>query len=110
MTRPATAAWVQYGRDLDVRKCELALVAVDAEVERLRALAADYAALNTRCNSVVDRLSGAQDKIERLLAALKGIAEYCSGDGRPLGAIERLAAIQNTANQAVRHYEQDVNR
>ncbi len=43
---------------------------------------------------------------ERLRAALKGIAEYCSGDGQPLGAIERLAAIRNTAEHAVRALEQ----
>lgn len=43
---------------------------------------------------------------ERLVAVLKGIAEYCSGDGAPLGAIARLAAIRNTAEQALRVHGQ----
>lgn len=42
----------------------------------------------------------------RLRAALKGIAEYCSGDDRTLGAIARLATIRNTAEQAARAHEQ----
>ncbi len=37
---------------------------------------------------------------ERLRAALKGIAEFCSRDGSTLGAIERLVHIQNTAHRA----------
>lgn len=41
-----------------------------------------------------------------LRATLKSIAEYCSGDDRALGAIERLAAIRNTAEQALRVHEQ----
>lgn len=53
-----------------------------------------------------DVCSRAKAEIERLRATLKGIAEFCSGDGRPLGAIERLATIQNTADRAVRAFEQ----
>lgn len=44
----------------------------------------------------------AADEIERLRAVLTGIAEYCSGEDRTLGAIKRLVAIRNTAEQAVR--------
>lgn len=39
---------------------------------------------------------------DRLRNVLSGIAEYCSGDDRTLGAIERLMAIRNTADQATR--------
>lgn len=46
-------------------------------------------------------LTTAADEIERLQRILVGIAEYCSGDGQPIGAIERLTAIRNTANRAV---------
>lgn len=46
----------------------------------------------------IDRLTAENEKLR---AALKGIAEYCSGDGMPLGAIERLAAIRNTATRAI---------
>lgn len=47
-----------------------------------------------------------RDQIRQLRATLKGIAEYCSGDDRVLGAIERLAAVRNTAEQALRALEQ----
>ena len=39
--------------------------------------------------------------IAALREALSGIAEYCSGDGRPLGAIDRLVAVRNTAERAL---------
>lgn len=41
-------------------------------------------------------------QLEALRAILKGIAEYSSRDGAPLGAIDRLIAIQNTAERATR--------
>jgi hypothetical protein len=57
-------------------------------------------------------LTARAEKAERenvaLRAALKGIAEYCSGDDRTLGAIERLISIRNTAERAVRADEQSV--
>lgn len=62
------------------------------------------AAKANRNADIVERLEA---KIERLTATLKGIAEFCSGDGRPLGAIERLVAIQNTADRALRALEQN---
>lgn len=49
--------------------------------------------------SLIDSITTA--KIEKLRAALTGIAEYCSGDGHPLGAIERLIAVRNTALRAL---------
>ncbi len=39
--------------------------------------------------------------IAALREALSGIVEYCSGDGRPLGAIDRLVAVRNTAERAL---------
>ena len=39
---------------------------------------------------------------DRLLAVVVGIAEFCSGDDRTLGAISRLTHIRNTADRAVR--------
>lgn len=45
----------------------------------------------------------------RLVAVLKGIAEYCSGDSGTLRAIQRLAAIRNTADQAVRAHGKSEN-
>jgi hypothetical protein len=47
-------------------------------------------------------LRWAANEIDRLTRAIKGIAEYCSGDGQPIGAIDRLAAIRNTAEKVVR--------
>ncbi len=43
----------------------------------------------------------ANSQIERLTKLLNGIAEYCSGDDRTLGAIERLATIRNTVDRAL---------
>lgn len=54
----------------------------------------------------VAMLSDAADEIERLRRALTGIADYCSGEDQTLGAIKRLVAIRNTAEQAVRQYQQ----
>jgi hypothetical protein len=45
-------------------------------------------------------------EIERLRALLKGVAEYCSGDDRTLGAIKRLATIRNTVDRALINHEQ----
>lgn len=42
----------------------------------------------------------------KLRHALKGIAEFCSGDDTTLGAIARLAHIRNTVDQAMRRDEQ----
>lgn len=53
-----------------------------------------------------DEIAKKNAKIARVLAALKGIAEYCSADGAPLGAMERMIAIRNTAEQALRDHEQ----
>lgn len=40
-------------------------------------------------------------EIERLRAVLKGIGGYVSSDGKPIGAIDRLIAIRNTAQRAL---------
>lgn len=47
-----------------------------------------------------DMLCRAADEIDRLRKLLSDIAEFCSGDDRTLGAIERLAHVQNTARRA----------
>ena len=38
-----------------------------------------------------------QKKNGALVKALEGIAEFCSADAGPLGAIDRLTSIRNTA-------------
>lgn len=48
-----------------------------------------------------DRIACQEAEIERLRAALRGIAEFCSGDDSTLGAIGRLASIRNTAERAL---------
>lgn len=62
-------------------------------VERLRD--ASYENAPSRCME-------AAREIERLRKVLTGIAEYCSGEDRTLGAVGRLASIHNTARQALR--------
>lgn len=61
-----------------------------AEIERLQKLATEQG----------QEIALTRERDERLEAALRGIAEFCSGDGRPLGAIERLVAARNTAERA----------
>jgi hypothetical protein len=43
------------------------------------------------------KLEDALAQRDALVNTLKGIAEFCSSDANTLGAIERLAHIQNTA-------------
>lgn len=45
-------------------------------------------------------------EVNRLRSVLAGIAEYCSGNDRSLGAIVRLASVHNTAQQAIRVHQQ----
>lgn len=45
-------------------------------------------------------------ELAKLRKVLNDIAEYCSGDGLPLGAIERLASIRNIAYRAALTDEQ----
>jgi len=40
---------------------------------------------------------------DALVKALEGIAEFCSTDASPLGAIDRLASIRNTALNVLAH-------
>lgn len=47
----------------------------------------------------IERLRG---EVAILKNTLAGISEYCSGEDRPLGAIERLATIRNTADRTLR--------
>lgn len=65
----------------------------------------------------VERLQGERDGIELelirmaeknedLRMTLRGISEYCSGEHQVLGAVGRLIAIRNTAEQALRAHEQ----
>lgn len=62
-----------------------------ADNERLRALSQN----NAKSWDTIVR------ERDALRAALKGIAEFCSGDDTTLGAISRLAHIRNTADRAV---------
>lgn len=40
---------------------------------------------------------------DMLVKTLEGIAEYCSGDDRTLGALHRLTSIRNTAINMLAH-------
>ena len=51
---------------------------------------------------VASNIDAGADEIERLRKVLTGIAEYCSGEDRSLGAVVRLASVRNTAQQALR--------
>lgn len=66
------------------------------EIERLRAENKRLVEACARCG-----LEG-----ERMHTLLKGIGEFCSGDNRTLGAIERLAHIQNTVVRELARHEQ----
>ncbi len=68
------------------------------EIKRLRQDRGD-------CQMVMD---GQQAEIERLRAALTGIAEFCSGDGNTLGAVGRLVSIRNTAERALNQQQAPV--
>lgn len=63
------------------------------------------ATVNDLVAAVADLKRADADNV-RLRAALKGIAEYCSGDDPSRGATARLAAVGNTAEQALRALEQ----
>lgn len=51
-----------------------------------------------------DAFAVAAKALPGLVKALEGIAEFCSSDASTLGAVERLAHIRNTAEQAIRHH------
>jgi phage shock protein A len=82
-----------------------------AENERLKRqlgeIKSEAAELATGLRRALVDAATFQARSERLGAALKGIAEYCSADGSTLGAIERLIAIRNTAERALRAVEQE---
>lgn len=74
---------------------------IDAEIARIVRGADDKD--NVDKARAWDAIAVKNAEIERLRAALKGIAEYCSTDGSPLGAIARLTAIRNTADRVLAH-------
>jgi len=77
-----------------------------AEIERLTAEVQSKNDQIGKIYTVCNEKAVIQNTNDHLRAALKGIAEYCSGDDRTLGALQRLAAIRNTAEQAIRTDEQ----
>lgn len=50
-------------------------------------------------------LNEAMAEVERLRSVLTGIAEYCSGEDRSLGAVVRLASVHNTAQRALHAHQ-----
>lgn len=58
--------------------------------------------LRARAENKNAALNEAMAEVGRLRSVLTGIAEYCSGDDRSLGAVVRLASVHNTARQALR--------
>jgi hypothetical protein len=82
--------------DIPARYPEMVTEAAD-EIERLR---------KNRWPEMAGRLKGENEVLmlqnKRLKVALMSIAAYCSSDGTILGAIERLAAIRNKAEQALK--------
>ena len=77
-----------------------------AEIERLTAEVQSKNDQIGKIYTICNEKAVIQNANDHLRAALKGIAEYCSGDDRTLGALQRLAAIRNTAEQAIRTDEQ----
>ena len=67
--------------------------------KRIRDLEREHDDYVVRANANVCELN---QEIDRLRTVLTDIAEFCSGDGSPLGAIKRLVVIHNTAEQALR--------
>ena len=68
----------------------------------LRAMSKNYSPGNLWDALDLEACAKAADEIARLRKMLQDISEFCSGEDQALGAIKRLTAIRNSAEQAIR--------
>jgi hypothetical protein len=113
--RPLTEELERYAKlvmsDYPSDVCSRAKLEIDRltrDLQAARAEATEVTRLRSYNEGLAKNVTELEAQNERLRDLLKGVAEYCSGDDRTLGAIQRLATIRNTVDRAMLSFEQQL--